>query len=242
MKRQRPELLAYLKARRAHAATFATAAFFTKAARCFSFASTLISLSVSTTDATASFGDVFGGGGLKGVIMSGYLRTLSYSTSMFWTASSSILEVDLVHSLLLRGLGSDAKYEFRDVGTEKRRRGGCEPRRQVGVPDDCDPVCGGYHLVRHGLRNVPPVGGSKVDDDAPGLHDVEHLLGDKHGRLATGDEGHGDDDVDVGGLLEHQTRWQVGASDVISGGLTWIIVSEFPMLPVEAYCGNSTKS
>lgn len=116
-----------------------------------------------------------------------------------------VLEVDLVHSLLLRGLGSDAKYEFRDVGTEKRRRGGRESRRQVGVPDDCDPVRGGYHLVRHGLRDVPPVGGGEVDDDAPGLHDVEHLLGYEHGRLATGDEGRGDDDVDVGGLLEHQT-------------------------------------
>jgi hypothetical protein len=84
-----PKSLVYPKARRAHAATLATAAFFTKAARCFSFASTLISSSVSTTDATASFGDVFGGGGLKGVIMSGYLRTPSYATSMFWTASSS---------------------------------------------------------------------------------------------------------------------------------------------------------
>ena len=84
-----PESLAYPKARRAHAATLATAAFFTKAARCFSFASTLISLSVSMTDTTASFGNVFGSRGLKGVIMSGYLRTPSYVTSMFWTALSS---------------------------------------------------------------------------------------------------------------------------------------------------------
>ncbi len=30
-------------------------------------------------------------------------------------------EVDLVHPLLLRGLGSDAKYELRDVGIEKSR-------------------------------------------------------------------------------------------------------------------------
>jgi len=78
------------------------------------------------------------------------------------------------------------------------------------------------------LRDVPPVGGGEVDDDSPGLHDVEHLLGDEHGHLATGDEGRGDNDVDVGSLLEHQTRRQVGGGDVISGGLTWIIVSDFP--------------
>jgi hypothetical protein len=45
-------------------------------------------------------------------------------------------------------------------------------------------------------------------------------------------------------------RRQVGGGNVISGGLTSIIVwfrgergrSDFPMLPVEAYCGNSTNA
>ena len=95
----------------------ATAAFFTKAARRFLFASTLISSSVSRTNATASFGDVFGGRRRRGAEGGDHVAvTLHAVVCDEHVLDGVVLEVDLVHSLLLCGLGSDTKYEFRDVG------------------------------------------------------------------------------------------------------------------------------
>ena len=56
------------------------------------------------------------------------------------------------------------------------------------------------HLARLGQFAVAPLLGRQVDDDAAGLHRLDHLGGDQPGRGLAGNQRGGDDDVDILGL------------------------------------------
>ena len=99
------------------------------------------------------------------------------------------------------------KAKTREVANKKtyqiarRRR---QPRREIRITDDLDPVARRDDLIRPSLLGVAAIGRGQIDHDAAGLHDVQHVLIDQDGRLPTGDQRRGDDDVDVAGLLQHE--------------------------------------
>mmetsp|Transcript_68616 Transcript_68616/g.191179 ORF Transcript_68616/g.191179 Transcript_68616/m.191179 type:complete len:296 (-) Transcript_68616:581-1468(-) len=115
--------------------------------------------------------------------------------------------VDQKLALGARGLRAGRHDELLLVVAEKRRRGRREARVDVGVADALDAIRGGDELVGHRRRDVAAALRRQVDRHAAGLHHVDHVLRDEHGRLAARDLRSGDDDVDLLALLlEHDGR------------------------------------
>ena len=67
------------------------------------------------------------------------------------------------------------KAKTREVANKKtyqiarRRR---QPRREIRITDDLDPVARRDDLVRPSLLGVAAIGRGQIDHDAAGLHDV----------------------------------------------------------------------
>ena len=75
-----------------------------------------------------------------------------------------------------------------------------EPARQIRVTDDRDAFAHN-HLTRNRQFAVAALFGRQIHDDAARAHGTHHLSADQLGRRFAWDQGGGDDDVDVLGLL-----------------------------------------
>jgi hypothetical protein len=95
-------------------------------------------------------------------------------------------------------LGRQVGHHVTDVGRVKRRGLRGHPAGEVGIADDHNAIVGDTRFVHLRQLAVAAALGGKVDDDRTRLHHLDHVLGPELGRRAVGDEGRGDDDVDIG--------------------------------------------
>ncbi|VDO17697.1 unnamed protein product, partial [Brugia timori] len=106
-----------------------------------------------------------------------------------------VLEVDLQRALL----GQHELEEVEHVARVQRRGVGSHQRGEVRFADDGHAVLD-HRLVGFGQRAVAAhairaLAGGDVDDDAAGLHGLDHVLGDEGRRGTARDQRGADDDV-----------------------------------------------
>ena len=71
------------------------------------------------------------------------------------------------------------------------------PAREICIADDRHAVIRFDDLVGDGEVAIATLFGGKIDDNRPRLHQADHLGGPQFRRRAPGDQGGGDDDVDL---------------------------------------------
>jgi len=113
--------------------------------------------------------------------------------------------------------GRQVGQHVADVRGIKRRGLRRHARREVGIAHDGHAVVGDDLFVHDRQLAVATFFGGKVHDHRSRLHRLDHVLGPKLWGFAVGDQGRGDDDVDLGGQLAELGK--LGFAEFGAGGL-----------------------
>ena len=107
------------------------------------------------------------------------------------------------HAVFFRGQVSQKVDDI--VGVERRglRR---HPAGKIGVADDRDTAFGHDLLVWNGQITVTTPFSGQIDDHRTRLHRLDHVRKPELGRIAAGDQGGGDDNIDIRRLLAEQRQ------------------------------------
>mmetsp|Transcript_9527 Transcript_9527/g.13973 ORF Transcript_9527/g.13973 Transcript_9527/m.13973 type:complete len:332 (+) Transcript_9527:1968-2963(+) len=114
-----------------------------------------------------------------------------------------ILEVDLVDFLLTSGLGSNREQELGNVVSKQGGRSRGQPTGHICIANDLHSVGSSHNLVGLGLHYISTVLRSQVNTDTTLFHSIQHFLVNQHWGLPPRNQGSGDDNIHVLGLLKH---------------------------------------